>query len=137
MDNFYKGDEVKFAINLEAPGFSMDDDDFEIEVKSGNTSVKGYKGEQAGASSALIIFKETVTPPVSDTQEGSDNEEEGQEENVQEPTPVTTWYAIVDTKTLAVGTMRVIATARIVDAKANDGVRDNIAVATLGKLIDP
>ncbi|MBQ9645324.1 MAG: hypothetical protein IJV24_03065 [Prevotella sp.] len=118
MDNFYKGDEVKFAINLEAPGFSMDDDDFEIEVKSGNTSVKGYKGEQAGASSALIIFNEKVTP-------------------AQEGDPDTVWYAIVDTKTLAVGTMRVIATARIVDAKANDGVRDNIAVATLGKLIDP
>ena len=34
MATYYKGDEIKFAINLEAQGFSMDDDDFEVEVAS-------------------------------------------------------------------------------------------------------
>lgn len=113
---FYKGDEIKFAISLEAPGFSMDDDDFDIEVKSGSTSVKGYKGE---TSQDLVIFKET------DSSSSSSEEESG------------TWYAIVDTKNLAVGKMRVIATAHIQDANANDGVRDSIAVSSLGQLMEP
>lgn len=113
METYYKGDEIKFAVNLEASGFSMSDDDFEIEVKSGYTSVKGYKGASASENSQdVVIFSET----------------EGGE---------TTWYVIVDTTSLAPGTMRVIATAHIVDANANDGVRNSIAVETLGKLIAP
>ena len=114
MATFYKGDEIKFAINLEAPGFDMDTDDFEIEVKSGNTSVKGYKTPPAGTTTpALVIFKET-----------------------QEGEATSQWYAIADTATLATGTMRVIATAYIVDANANDGIRKNIAVQPLGQLKD-
>lgn len=122
MANFYKGDEIKFAINLEAPGFSMDEDDFSIEVKSGNTSIKGYKNPTPGSPTDVVIFKETVTIPP---------EEEG-----GTPTTKDVWYAIADTKSLAIGTMRVIATAKIIDAHANDGVRDNIAVSQLGKLIE-
>ena len=117
MDTYFKGDEVKFAINIEFPGFSMDDDEFDIEVKSGNTSVKGYKNPEE-ESPGLVIFKETVQEP--------ETEEE-----------VSTWYAIADTQSLATGTMRVIATAYIVDANANDGVRKDINVSTLGKLVDP
>ena len=121
MDTFYKGDEIKFAITLEAPGFDMDTDDFDLEVKTGSTSVKGYKNEQGGTSSPrLLIFKETPEPV------------EGEE------APAGQWYAIVDTATLTAGTnMKVIATAHIVDVNANDGVRNNIAVRTLGKLIEP
>ena len=122
MDNFYKGDEIKFAINLEAPGFSMDEDDFIIEVKSGKTSVVGYKTPVEGAATDVVVFKETeIIPPA----------EEGGEETIED-----VWYAIVDTKSLAIGTMVVVATAKIVDANANDGVRDSIAVAQLGKLIE-
>ena len=124
MDNYYKGDEIKFAIDLKAPGFSMDDDDFDIEVKSGNSSVKGSKGASAETSAGLRIFKETETVQP-ETPEG---------EEPQEPVTVSTWYAIVDTSTLALSKMRVIATAYIVDANANDGVRKNISVRTLGKL---
>lgn len=114
MATFYKGDEIKFAINLEAPGFDMDTDDFDIEVKSGNTSVKGYKTPPVGTTTpALVIFKET-----------------------QEGEATSQWYAIADTATLATGTMRVIATAYIVDANANDGIRKNIAVQPLGQLKD-
>jgi len=122
MANFYKGDEIKFAINLEAPGFSMDEDDFDIEVKSGNSSVKGYKNPEPGSPTDVIIYKDTVTVPP---------EEEGGEEKT-----VSTWYAIVDTSALAIGTMRVIATAHVIDAHANDGVRNITAVAPLGKLIE-
>ena len=126
MANYYKGDEIKFAINLEAPGFSMDDDDFDIEVKSGNTSVKGYKDASKSQDTDVVIFKETETVQP-ETPEG---------EEPQDPVTVSTWYAIVDTSTLAYGNMRVIATAYIVDANANDGVRKNIAVQTLGKLVE-
>ena len=127
MANYYKGDEIKFAINLEAPGFSMDDDDFDIEVKSGNTSVKGYKDASKSQDTAVVIFKETETVQP-ETPEG---------EEPQDPVTVSTWYAIVDTATLALGSMRVISTAHIVDANANDGVRKNISVQPLGKLVDP
>lgn len=126
MANYYKGDEIKFAINIEAPGFSMDDDDFDIEVKSGNTSVKGSKDASKSQDSAVVIFKETETVQP-ETPEG---------EEPAEPVTVNTWYAIVDTSTLALSKMRVIATAYIVDANANDGVRKNIAVWTLGKLVE-
>lgn len=126
MANYYKGDEIKFAINIEAPGFSMDDDDFDIEVKSGNTSVKGYKDASKSQDTDVVIFKETttVTP---ETEEG---------EEPQEPVTVSKWYAIVDTSSLAFANMRVIATAYIVDANANDGVRKNIAVQKLGTLVE-
>ena len=127
MNYYYKGDEVMFAINLGAPGFSIDDDDFDIEVKSGNTSVKGYKDASKSQDTAVVIFKktETVQP---ETPEG---------EEPQAPVTVSKWYAIVDTSTLALSNMRVIATAYIVDANANDGVRKNIAVQPLGKLLEP
>lgn len=60
MATFYKGDEIKFAVKLEASGFDMDTDDFDIEVKSSNTSVKGYKNPPAGTTTpSLVIFKET------------------------------------------------------------------------------
>ena len=126
MANYYKGDEIKFSIKLEAPGFSMDDDDFDIEVKSGNTSVKGYKDASKSQDADVVIFRETETVQP-ETPEG---------EEPQESVTVSTWYAIVDTSTLALSTMRVIATAYIVDANANDGVRKNIAVKTLGKLVE-
>lgn len=124
----YKGEEIKFAINIEAPGFSMDDDDFEIEVKAGNTSVKGYKDSTKSQDTAVRIFyeEETIQP------------ETGEDEEPQEPVTVKTWYVIVNTSTLAIGKqMRVISTAYIVDANADDGIRKSIAVATLDRLVDP
>lgn len=127
MATFYKGDEIKFAINLEVAGFSMDDDDFDIEVKSGNTSVKGSKGAGSEASTDLVIFKETETVQP-ETPEG---------EEPQVPVTVNTWYAIVDTAKLPVGNMRVIATAHVIDTNANDGVRKSIAVEKLGNLAEP
>lgn len=123
MDTFIKGEEIKVAINLEAPGFSMDEDDFIIEVKSGKVIITGYKNPPEGSSTDVIIFKETETVPP---------EEEGGEE-----TTVNKWYAIIDTKSLpAGGTLVMIATAKILDAHANDGVRDSIATAQLCKLLE-
>ena len=39
MATIYKGTELKFKVELTATGFSMADDEFEVEVKSGKTSV--------------------------------------------------------------------------------------------------
>ena len=39
METIYKGTELKFKVELTASGFSMATDDFEVEVKSGKTSV--------------------------------------------------------------------------------------------------
>ena len=122
MDTFFKGEEIKVAINLEAQGFSMDNDDFIIEVKSGKVIITGYKNPPEGSSTDVIIFKETETVPP---------EEEGGEE-----TTVNKWYAIIDTKSLPAGTLTMIATAKILDTHANDGVRDSIATAQLCKLLE-
>ena len=111
MANIYQGDEKKFAIELTAPGFNIDTDDFDLEVGSPKVSVKASKG---APTDALAIFYETVTP------------EEGE--------PYKVWYAIVDTTTLSLGQINVIATAYIVDANANDGVRRESDVAVLGTL---
>ena len=116
---------MKFAINLTALGFSMDDDDFSIEVASGKTSVIGYKkkDQQPTTDLNVVIFRE---PPLSDSSDSSDSDtEEG------------TWYAIVDTTTLAIGEMRVIARAFVPDPNANDYVRTEIAIAPLGTLEKP
>lgn len=119
MAKFYKGSEVKFAINLTAQGFSMDEDDFVIEVASPRGSVKGYKTPVDNDPLDVVIFNETVQ---------SDN---------PEVESTSTWYGIVDTSKLSAGDLRVIATARIVDTNANDGVRNEIAVASLGTLANP
>ncbi len=123
----FRGEEIKFAINIEAQGFNMDEDDFDIEVKSGNTSVKGYKDPTKSEDTTVRIFKETTTV----------QPETEEDEEPQEPVTVNTWYAIVNTSTLAIGQMRVIATAYIVDANADDGIRKSIAVETLDRLIEP
>ena len=119
----YKGEEIKFAINIEAPGFNMDDDDFDIEVKSGNTSVKGYKDSTKSEDTAVRVFyeEESIQPETED----------------EDPVTVKKWYVIVNTATLAVGQMRVISTAYIVDANADDGIRKSIDVQTLDRLVEP
>lgn len=117
MEKIYKGGEKKFAINLTAQGFSMDDDDFEIEVATAKGSVKATKG---APTDDLRIFRD----PALDGS-GTSNEEG-------------TWYGIIDTSKLSgTGDIKVIGTAFITDANANDGIRKEIAVTTLGTLVNP
>lgn len=126
MADFIKGTQGKFAINIEAQGFSMDRDDFEIEVISTRGSVKGYNSPKLGQSSGIRIYKEEAT--ASSTVEDSDSSDEKE--------TTSTWYAIFDTANLSVGPLRVVATAYIPDEHAVDGIREEIAVARLGKLIN-
>lgn len=121
MADFIKGTKVKFAINIEAQGFSMDRDDFEIEVISPRESAKGYSSPKLGGSSGIVIYKETKTA------EDSASSEEG---------TISTWYAILDTANLSVGQLRVVATAYIPDENDSAGIRKEIATARLGKLVN-
>ena len=108
MAYIYQGDEKKFAIELTAPGFNIDTDDFDVEVKSPKVSLKASKG---ASTEQLIIFSET-----------------------DQTTQKKTWYAIVDTTTLSIGDIKVFATAHVPDVNANDGIRRESADAVLGTL---
>lgn len=114
MANIYKGTEVKFKVELTAEGFSMDNNDFDIEVVSPRGSVTGSKtgsiadNNVTSNGNGVVIFKESNS-----------------------------WYAIADTTDLAKGDLRVIATARIPDTNADDGIRNDVAVASLGTLVIP
>lgn len=113
--DFIKGTEIKFAINLTAEGFSMDSQDFDIEVASPRNSVIGYKGSIIPDNEDVLIFKDTSS---------ASSGESG-------------WFCIVDTSKLEPGELRVIATAHVLDAKASGGVRNERAKAILGKLVKP
>lgn len=121
----YQGDETKFAINITAEGFSMDRDDFDVEVES--TLGGSLKGSKGGTGTDVIIFSETeeVTVPPA---------EEGGEPTVEN---VTTWYVIVDTSKELVpgGALNVIVTAYIRDDHANDGTRKQTAVKKLDNFV--
>lgn len=111
MATYYRGTEIKFTINATAEGFSMDDDDFEVEVATGrNSSVKGFKDATKTPETDVVVFKESDA-----------------------------WKAIVNTSKLSKGAMRVIVTVKIPDANANDGIRSEIAVDSqhLGELVEP
>lgn len=122
MANYYKGDEIKLAIDINAPGFDIDTDDFEIEVATRRSKVTGYKNVEKQEDTAVVIFRESAQ---SDSNSDSSSSDSGQ------------WFAIVDTSTLDAGEMRVIMRAYITDANANDGKRVNIDVKPLGTLLNP
>lgn len=130
---FYKGEEGKFAFDINVEGFNMDTDDFDLEVTSPKDSVivrkTGQPDPQRGIWSnedgSLVVFSETeeVVVPA---------EDQGGEPTI---TSKTVWYAIVDTKGfVGTGQLTVIATAYIIEPKAYDGVRKSIDVAALGTL---
>lgn len=120
MTKIYKGEEKKFAINLTAVGFSMDDNDFEIEVATPKGGVKASKSEP---TEDLRIFRE---PALSDSSDSSSSGDEG------------TWYGIIDTSKLpGTGEVKVVGTAFVPDVNANDGIRNEIAVDILGNLVNP
>ena len=123
LESYIKGDEIKFAIETTGEGFDLTRDDFSVEVKSGKTSVVGYKNPEPGAATDVVIFKETVVVPP---------EEEGGESSEKDE-----WFAIVDTQKLEPGKMTVIMTAKVPDVHANDGIRNNICTADIGILINP
>ena len=42
-EKYYIGTDLKFLINIEAEGFSMDDDDYEIELRCNNRTARVEK----------------------------------------------------------------------------------------------
>jgi hypothetical protein len=118
MAKVYIGEEKKFAINLSAQGFSMDDNDFDIEVVVAGQSEKGNKANSIEGS-PIVIFSEDVTP--------------------QEGDPFKQWFGIIDTSVFdKSGESKVIATAYVPDTHADDGIRKEIAVSKeLGQFVLP
>lgn len=112
----FKGDEVKFSIDLTAPGFSMDTDDFDVEIVS--TKGGSLKGSKGGSGTDVIIFSET--------------DSSGEE-------PVTRWYVICNTAKDLIpgGSLKVVASAYVPDVHADDGVRKQTATGTLDNFIEP
>lgn len=45
MDNWYVGEDLKFLVEMTAPGFSMDDDDWSVTVRIGSKDVAEFKKE--------------------------------------------------------------------------------------------
>ena len=112
MDTYYKGSELKTQVIIEAQGFDMDADEWELVVKSGSTKINLDKSDCHKGNLGSL-----------DSSDSSDETE--------------VWYCIVNTALLNVGTVRLIATAHVPDAMATDGVRNEIAVTNLYKLVDP
>ena len=135
MDNFYVGDEIKFALNIEAEGFSMDDDDFDVEVlSSSHGSASASKGDVPNSESRLIIFKESNgTSSDSDSSDSDSSDSDSSDSSSSENQPGQ-WFAIVDTTDFQPGRLRVVATAYVPDANANDGVRRMSSVQNLVQL---
>jgi len=125
----FKGTEKKFAIDLTCPGFDQDIDDFEIEVKCGNVSIKYYSNPEHPGNH---LFKETTVVP-----DDSSDFDSSDSDSSSSGTTIETWYCIVDTAELPVGKAKVIATAHVPDANAQGGIRDEIDVQNLFDVIEP
>lgn len=87
METYYRGTELKFKVAVTATGFSMAEDDFEIEVKSGRSSIGMAKEdliEKSGEYFAVIDTSElpagtlklvaTAHVPDTDADDGIRNE---------------------------------------------------------------
>jgi len=129
MANFYQGSEVKIALDLTAEGFDMDRDDFEIEVAHPRGSAYGNK-TNTGTDGKVIIFRE---PALSDSSSSSSSSSDSSSSDEEQGT----WYAIIDTTTFATGDARIIARAHIPEANASGAIRTEIAVAQLGRIVNP
>lgn len=107
MANYYIGEEAKFTFEAKGTGFSMNSDDFDVEVSAGGATVSAQKrGSTTRVSTEdLSIFKE----------------------NSQ-------WYFIVNTTKLAEGPLILSVTAYIPDANAFDGIRTEIISQRIGNL---
>lgn len=123
MANFFIGDEIKFAIKLQAEGFSMDEADFDVKIVHPRGSIEGTKEQGGSEDGKLIIFRDPETDSSS-----SDSSEE--------PTAAA-WYCIVDTTGFAEGKLKVVAIAHIPDANASGGIRTETATSVYGSGQNP
>ena len=143
METYYKGTEIKFNIDIKAEGFDMDIDDFDVAVVSGNTRIEGDKWNSRAAAMAnsdsseerqrrmeLLVFRDPPLPDSSDSDTDGSSSDSSEEEESH-------WFAIANTEYLAVGDMKVIGTCYIPDGYADDLIRRDIDVTTLGRLVNP
>lgn len=107
MANFILGSAVKFEIDLSAEGFSMNNDDFDVEI--------------AGAKNSVYASKNTPDPQGNFTIYKESN----------------TWYGILKTDAVGLGDCKLIATAYITDSAAHGGNRKEIASTSFGRIVKP
>lgn len=126
MANFIIGSEVKFKIELNAIGFNMDQDDFDLDIYGPGVTINGSKEQGGSGDGKLMIFKEE--PVVTDSSDSSSSDSSAEEPGE--------WYAIIDTTGMKKGEIKVIATAHIPDTNASGGVRNEKASVTLGQAVN-
>lgn len=103
------GTVLKYKVEITAEGFSMDEDDFEIEIRRGKESVVLHKED-------LLIHE--VEPEGSGSGSGSGE-------------PELEYYMLVDTEALGAGKYEVITRAYVPDDDIEGGVRPEIDKQTL------
>ena len=111
FDGTWVGTLLKYKVEITAQGFSMDEDDFEIEVRRGKSSV-------------IIKKEDLIVNPVEIEVEGSGSGE-GTTETVNE------YYMLVDTEALGAGKYEVVTRAFVPDSDAPEGIRTELNKQTL------
>ena len=109
FDGTWVGTVLKYKVEITVEGFSMDDDDFEVEIRRGNKSVILEKSD-------LLIHE--VEPEGSGSGSGSGE-------------PELEYYMLVDTEALGPGKYEVITRAYVPDDDIEGGVRPEIDKQTL------
>lgn len=99
-DSAFYGTEAKFLLEITSPGFDMDRDEFEVELKRGSVT-------KTFAKSDLVV--ETYT----DTVDGN-------------PVEKNNYYVCFDTREFGKGIMTAIVTAHVPDNDFPDGIRDEV-----------
>ena len=129
MAKFIIGSDIKFAIDLTAIGFSMDNDDFDITVKTGRDTITASK-DSPSPDGKLVIFRE---PELSSSSDSSSSESSDSSDSSTGDEG--TWFAILKTEGLINGDVYVIGTAHIPDAQAYGAIRNEKAKEKLGELV--
>lgn len=129
MATFIIGSDIKFAIDLTAIGFSMDNDDFDITVKTSRDTITASK-DSPSPDGKLVIFRE---PELSSSSDSSSSDSSSSDSSTGDEG---TWFAILKTEGLMKGDVYVIGTAHIPDVQASGAIRNEKAKGKLGELVN-
>lgn len=99
-DSAFFGSEVKCLVEVTSPGFDMVRDDFEIDLKRGNTTKHFAKSD-------------LVTETYTEVEDGQEVEK-------------TNFFLCFDTRDFGKGILTAIITAHVPDTDFADGIRDEV-----------
>ena len=118
FDGAWVGTHLKYKVEITAEGFSMDENDFEIEVRRGKEKVIFDKA-------AMLIHD-----PAEDEVEVGSGSGSGSGSG-EEAEPEMEYYILIDTEELGPGKYEVITRAFIPDDDVEGGVRTEVDKQTL------